>query len=302
MPYHGKRIKKMSISLQFFLEDVFGESRYSGNPLAVFRNASVLTEQEMQRIAREINFSETTFILSDVENAGGYDVRIFTPASEVRFAGHPTLGTAHVIRERIIRRPVGEVVLNLKVGKITVRFSPDGILWMKQNQPEFGECLPPDFAAPVLNLPEDDIEADFPVEVVSTGLPCTIVPLKSREALSRVRVDREKYDALVARTLAKVLLVFGPQGPAEGQRLGVRVFPLAFGIAEDPATGSGNGCLGAYLVKHRYFGSDSLDIQVGQGYEIGRPSVVHIRSREADGRYAIEIGGRVFPVAEGQWG
>jgi trans-2,3-dihydro-3-hydroxyanthranilate isomerase len=292
----------MSKALQFFMEDVFGESRYSGNPLAIFRNASVLTEQEMQQIAREINFSETTFILSDVEKGGGYDVRIFTPASEVPFAGHPALGTAHVIRERIIRSPVAEVVLNLMVGKITVQFSPDGILWMRQSQPGFGECLPPDLVASVLNVSEDDIEADFPVEVVSTGLPCTIVPLKSMDALSRVRVDREKYEALVARTLAKVLLVFCPGGYMEGQRLGVRVFPLDFGIAEDPATGSGNGCLGAYLVKHRYFGSDSLDIQVGQGYEIGRPSVVYIRSREEGGRYAVEIGGRVFPVAEGLWG
>ena len=292
----------MNKLLTFFITDVFGEAPYSGNQLATFRDASALSGREMQQIAREINFSETTFILSDEARNGGYDVRIFTPASEIDFAGHPTLGTAHVIQKHILRQPAAEVVLNLKVGKVPVRFTPEGTLWMTQGQPTFGETLPPRRLAPVLNIAEDDIDALNPIEEVSTGLPCCIIPLKSMEALKRVRIDAGRYRALIAETWASVLLAFCPEGYAEGQSLGVRVFPVALGIPEDPATGSGNGCLGAYLVKHRYFGSGDVDIRVGQGYEIGRPSVVHVRSGKRDDRYTIEVGGRVFPVAEGRWG
>jgi len=291
----------MSEIRMFYLCDVFGESRYAGNPLGVFRNASGLSDGEMQRIAREINFSETTFILADTKNGGGYDVRIFTPASEVDFAGHPTLGTAHIIRERIIKNPVEEVVLNLRVGQIRVQFNADGILWMRQIEPTFGRTYSADCIAPVLNLAADDVDGNYPIEEVSTGLPCIIVPLKSRAALSRVRVDGGKYAALVESTPAKVLFVFCPQGYGEGQRLGVRAFPVAFGISEDPATGSGNGCLGAYLTKHKYLGPADVDLRIGQGYEMGRPSVVHIRSRLQDGRYVIDVGGRVFTIAEGLW-
>jgi trans-2,3-dihydro-3-hydroxyanthranilate isomerase len=292
----------MNTTKTFFITDVFGETRYSGNQLATFIDASSLSDREMQQIAREINFSETTFILSDEEKNGGYDVRIFTPAAEIDFAGHPTLGTAYIIRERIVKRSVEEVVLNLKVGQVPVRFTSDGTLWMKQVQPLFGETLHPNRIAPVLNIADNDIDTKWPVEEVSTGLPCIIVPVKSMDALRSVRIDREKYDALIAETWANVLLVFCPEGYAQGQTLGVRVFPVAFGIAEDPATGSGNGCLAAYLVRHRYFGSGAVDIRVGQGYEIGRPSVVHIRSRKKDDQYTIEVGGRVIPVAEGRWG
>jgi trans-2,3-dihydro-3-hydroxyanthranilate isomerase len=292
----------MSQRLKFFIVDVFGESRYSGNPLAVFLNASSLADDEMQRIAREINFSETTFILSDKEKSGGYDVRIFTPAAEIDFAGHPTLGTASIIREHILGRAVEEIVLDLKVGQVPVHFTSDGTLWMRQVPAVFGEVIHSQRVAPVLSIPEDNIDANLPVEEVSTGLPCIIVAVKSMAGLKRIRIDRDRYETLIAETWAKVLLVFCPQGYGEGQSLGVRVFPVALGIAEDPATGSGNGCLAASLVKHRYFGTDAVDIRIGQGYEIGRPSVVHIRSQRKKDQYTIEVGGRVMPVAEGLWG
>src|SRR4030042_2345154 len=128
-------------AVPFSIVDVFAEEKYAGNQLAVVRNAQGLSSEQMQKIAREMNFSETTFVLSDAPRDDGYDVRIFTPAAEVPFAGHPTLGTAWVIRQEIVHSPVEQVKLNLQVGQIPVTFGqaaePD-VLWMKQNPPTFG--------------------------------------------------------------------------------------------------------------------------------------------------------------------
>ncbi len=152
----------------FSIVDVFAEDKYAGNELAVIRQAESLSGTDMQKIAREMNFSETTFILKEEATRGGFDVRIFTPQSEVPFAGHPTLGTAFIIQQEILRRPVGEVVLNLKVGPIPVTFSYRGeapdVLWMKQVPPRFGETITPERAAQVLGLEPTDIDARFPVQ------------------------------------------------------------------------------------------------------------------------------------------
>ena len=236
-------------NMKFFILDVFGEARYSGNQLAVVLAPPGLTGLEMQDIAREINFSETTFILSDAPCDGGCDVRIFTPAAEVDFAGHPTLGTASVIRSLGAGRPVDEVRLNLKVGRIPVRFETDagegGLAWMRQADPTFGRSLDPAAAAAVLGLKAADLDDRWPVEQVSTGLPHVIIPLRSFEALGRIALDRPAYESFVSGAWAKVVLAFASGGYREGQSLGARVFPVAFGIPEDPATGSGIGCLGA---------------------------------------------------------
>ena len=291
---------------KFFITDVFGERRYSGNQLATFLNCRALSDREMQQIAREINFSETTFVLSDEQNDGGYDVRIFTPEAEIDFAGHPTLGTAYIIQQHIIQQPVEKVVLNLKVGQVPVEFSAeqatDEMLWMQQVAPTFGEVLDVGIIAQVLSLNEDDIDSRWPIEQVSTGLPHIIVPLKSLDALKRTNVMAEFYWKLVNQSWAKIILVFCPEGYTEQHDLGVRVFPIWYGITEDPATGSGNGCLAAFLVKHRYFQSDSIDIVVGQGYEIGRPSFLSLRARQGDGHIGVIVGGRVLPIAEGRCG
>jgi trans-2,3-dihydro-3-hydroxyanthranilate isomerase len=291
---------------KFFITDVFGERRYSGNQLATFLNCMTLSDREMQQIAREINFSETTFVLSDEQQDGGYDVRIFTPEAEIDFAGHPTLGTAYIIQQHIILKPVEKVVLNLKVGQVPVEFSAkqasSDMLWMQQMAPTFGEVLDVGAIAPVLGLNTDDIDSRWPIEQVSTGLPHIIVPLKDLDALKRTNVKTEFYWKLVNRSWAKIILVFCPEGYTKQHDLSVRVFPILYGITEDPATGSGNGCLAAFLVKHRYFQSDAIDIVVGQGYEIGRPSLLSLRARDKDGNIKVVVGGRVLPIAEGQWG
>jgi len=255
----------------------------------------------MQQIARETNFSETTFILGDKPRDNGYDVRIFTPGEEVPFAGHPTLGTAHIIRSEILGGKAAALTLNLKIGQIAVTFGHDGNGWMRQIEPWFGKPHPAETIAAILSLPVDDIDSRFPVQEVSTGLPFFIVPLKTIAALKTAKIDRDKYFAYIKDSSAKGILVFCPQAHVVGNDISVRVFVDYFGVPEDPATGSGNGCLAGYLVKHRYFGKESIDIRSEQGYEIGRPSLLLLRAEEDSGHILISVGGRSITVARGEF-
>jgi len=192
----------------FYIVDVFAEKKYAGNQLAVFRNAGGISHSEMQTIAREMNFSETTFILSDEQKNGGFDVRIFTPQEEVPFAGHPTIGTAFIIHEQIIHRKIDEIILNLQVGQIPVTFSQDGYYWMRQIQPTFGKQHDPITLADILGLKLSAIDARFPIQEVSTGLPFFIVPLNNLAALERASINKTRYLNLIKDTEAKVFLFF----------------------------------------------------------------------------------------------
>ncbi|NPV69548.1 MAG: PhzF family phenazine biosynthesis protein [Firmicutes bacterium] len=288
---------------RFYMVDVFAEEKYAGNQLAVVRDCSGLSDAGMQRIAREINFSETTFILSEKEREGGFDVRIFTPEDEVPFAGHPTLGTAYVIRNEILNSTVERVSLNLKVGQIPVTFGEggdSGVLWMRQRHPVFGPVHDPRPIAEVLGLDPADFDDRFPVQEVSTGLPFFMTPLKTIDAVRRIVVRRDRLMNLTEKTEAKDILVFCPETVEEGNNLHVRVFVEYHGIPEDPATGSANGCLAGYLVKHGYFGSSEIDVRVEQGYEIGRPSLLLLRAKESETGVDVRVGGKVVMVARGE--
>jgi trans-2,3-dihydro-3-hydroxyanthranilate isomerase len=257
----------------------------------------------MQRIAKEMNYSETTFILTDNEKEGGFDVRIFTPEEELPFAGHPTLGTAFVIQQKIHRRPVDKVVLNLRVGQIPVTFGykqdiPD-ILWMKQKTPVFGPEVDKGQMARSLNLDVTAIDEKFPIQEVSTGIPFLIVPLKSLAYLKKVKVDFSKFMESVKNIEAKAPLVFCPEARENQNDLSVRVFVDYYGIPEDPATGSANGCLAGYLTKHRFFGQNKIDARVEQGHEIGRPSLLYLKAEEKEGGIDVFVGGKVVMVAKG---
>lgn len=288
-------------ALTFYIVDVFAEKKYAGNQLAVFRGAGELSSEEMQSIAGEINFSETTFVLSDEQNNGGFDVRIFTPKEEVPFAGHPTLGTAYIIHSKILQGKSDHVILNLKVGQIPVTWSQDGHSWMKQIQPTFGQRHQPATLANILGLDVFEIEERFPIEEVSTGLPFFIVPLKNIAALKKAKVDKERYFDLIKNTAAKGILVFCPETHEPDNDISVRVFVDYYGVPEDPATGSGNGCLAGYLVKHRYFGKDYIDIRSEQGYEINRPSLLLLKAERNGTDINISVGGRSILVAEGEF-
>lgn len=291
-------------TLTFHIVDVFAEEKYAGNQLAVFRNAQGLSDDEMQKLARETHFSETTFILSDAPRDGGYDVRIFTPAAEVPFAGHPTLGTAYIIRHEIIKDPTEQINLNLKIGQIPVTFDRPGeseVLWMKQKAPDFGSTIDASIMADMLELDVSQIDRRFPIQEVSTGLWFAIVPLANLDAVRQARVVREKYFAFIEQKEGPGILVFCPETYSRRNDLNVRVFVPYHGIEEDPATGSGNGCLASYLVRNRYFDTDEIDIRVEQGYEIDRPSLIHHRAQEKAGEIDVNIGGKVVMVATGQF-
>ena len=287
----------------FYIVDVFAEEKYAGNPLAVVRNTAGLSDSEMQNITKEMNYSETTFILSDDQRNGGYDVRIFTPAEEVPFAGHPTLGTAYIIQKEILKEPAEKIILNLKVGQIPVTFNYNDkekdVLRMKQIEPTFGQIIEPEPISQMLGINISDIDEKFPIHEVSTGMFFIIVPLKTLAALKRTKVDRDKYFKLIENRQAKAILVFCPETYSKENDLNVRVFVDYFGIPEDPATGSGNGCLAGYLVKHRYFDKDQIDIRVEQGYEIARPSLIFLRAKDKEGQIDVSVGGKVVMIAKG---
>jgi trans-2,3-dihydro-3-hydroxyanthranilate isomerase len=256
----------------------------------------------MQRIANEMHFSETAFILSDEKRNGGYDVRIFTPAREMPFAGHPTLGTAYVIRHSLFSENVDKVVLNLKVGQIPVTFEKEEneeLLWMKQIPPVFGKTYDAADISQMLNLSLEDIDNKYPVQEVSTGVPFVIVPLKTLNAAKRVRIDKDKHLELTRETQAETL-VFSPETYKKENTLNARVFVDLHGIPEDPAAGSANGCLAGYLSRYRYFGEDSVSARVEQGYEIGRPSLLRIKAENREGEIQVHVGGKVVMVANGE--
>jgi trans-2,3-dihydro-3-hydroxyanthranilate isomerase len=351
--------------VRFILVDVFAESPYAGNQLAVVLGGERLTTDAMQAFARELNFSETSFILSggpgsessarpSVEQAGfdravkiqssetgesephprdfdsrdkpvlppraasavivpgdpplpaarAFDVRIFTPAEEVPFAGHPVLGTVHVLRTEVVPGLEPPVTLNLQAGRIPVRFGRAGepdVYWMEQLEPVFGGVVPAGEAAAVLGLTPDDLDLRFPVQEVSTGLPHVLVPLKNLDALRRAQSVRDRYFDFVRNREAKAVLVFCLEPHEPGNDVSTRMFAEAYGITEDPATGSGNGCLAAYLVRHRVFGKSRLSVRSEQGYEIGRPSLLRLEAEVQDGRIRVFVGGRVVTVARGEF-
>ena len=293
---------------RYFHVDVFAESKYAGNSLAVVVPSVPIPAARMQAIAREFNFPETTFITSEQPKRGGYPVRIFTPAREVPFAGHPALGTAWVIRRHLARRakPPQEINLNLKVGRIPVRFpdGDDGVSWMTQKPPEFGPVHSRAAAAALLGLQPEDLDPRFPAQTLSTGMPVLLIPLRNLGAVKRAREDSQAAQDYFGNrpdgTTARLpLFAFSPETYAPANRINCRMFAAALGVPEDPATGSANGCLAGYLSRHRFFGSDAVDITVEQGYEMGRKAKLHIRAQPGVKGISVEVGGRVIAVAEG---
>ncbi len=286
----------------FHLVDVFATQLYAGNQLAVVEHDGELAGETMQAIAAEFDFSETTFVeaVEKSRDSARARVRIFTPDGEIPFAGHPTLGTAHVIREMLVEGRPDRVVLDLDVGDVpvTVRRQNGGeTLWMHQQAPEFGETLDRSTLAEVCSLETDAIAGDLPVQIVSTGLPTIVVPLADRDALSRAEIDSGAYDRVTGDREAKNVLAYCTEPRDPGNDLAVRVFAPFYGVPEDPATGSSNGCLAGYLVRHR---GGPVAARVEQGQELGRPSLVHLEAGEGTDGIDIDVGGRVVDVGQGE--
>ncbi|MGB7338731.1 MAG: PhzF family phenazine biosynthesis protein, partial [Phototrophicaceae bacterium] len=290
--------------MKFYILDVFAEEKLAGNQLAVIRgNPSTAM---MHRWAQEMNYSETTFITSDTPTNGGYDTRIFTPEVEFEFAGHPTLGTAFIVREEIIQEEVDTVILNEKVGQIPVTFGADGVLWMQQKAPTFGTVYDVNAIADILNLLPDEIDAQFPIQEVSTGTAFIMVPIKTLASVQRAEVNLEAFKHLLNRTdrqlNADALFVFCPEALHDVNQIHARAFVHLHGVPEDPATGSANGCFAGWMAKYQYFGSNTVDVRVEQGYSIKRPSLLLLKAQEDQktGVIDVHVGGRVQLIARGE--
>jgi len=287
--------------MDFYIVDVFAEEKYQGNQLAVLIPARAISTEEMQQIAREINFNESTFILSGKQDNGGYDVRIFTPDVEVPFAGHPTLGTAFIIQKFLENNESKQITLNLKVGQIPVIIEGEQLI-MKQNPPELGTIIPDQkIFAEMLQISTEDMDSRFPIQIVSTGLPAVIVPLQSLEAVNRCMIHHDRYQNFIDTVIKANILIFSPETKRKENDLSVRVFLDDPGFSEDPATGSANGNLAGYLIVHNFFDSKNIAYRVEQGFQMGRPSILTIQAEQHQNSIKILVGGKVFLIAKGEW-
>jgi trans-2,3-dihydro-3-hydroxyanthranilate isomerase len=297
------------LNLDYFVVDVFSATPLQGNPLAVVMNTCGLTTERMQAIAREFNLSETTFVerrAAEVERAEGVRVRIFTARVELPFAGHPTLGTACVLKENAPETVKGDTVtLALKVGLVPVRFaqrdagSTGQFAEMTQRDPEFGAELDRKEVARLTGLAVDDLDPALPPQVVSTGTAFAIVVLRSAAALARLDVKQSEAIAWLSERGARWFYVLGPD-PDQNQGLAQWRARMQFNGGEDPATGSAAGCAISYLVARSAVPSGTR-VRLCQGAEIDRPSELLLSARrESAGVRDVRVAGSTVLVARGQ--
>ena len=287
--------------LPFTQFDVFTSLPFEGNPLAVFPDATGLTDDQMQAIAREMNLSETTFIFSRdaaIEKDRGVRVRIYTVQEELPFAGHPTLGTAFALRGD---SGAAEIRLELNVGTIPVRFEDP------PNQHAFGEMTQPDPVfgtvhdrkkiAEVTGIPVGDIASDVPVQTVSTGVPFTVLPLRDLAAARRLAIDQARATEYLASSGGKFFFCVTRETVDPTARLHAR---MLFYNGEDPATGSAAGCAAAWMVKHGVAKPDER-VMIEQGVEMKRPSRIFVRASQRNDRVVnVRVGGNVVEVLRGE--
>jgi len=281
--------------------DVFSSMPLEGNSLAVFSDARGLSDAEMQAIAKEMNLSETTFIFprdANTERERGVRVRIFTVQEELPFAGHPTLGTAFSIRNG---RSASEVVLELNVGKVPVRFEQTSLQTvfgeMTQVDPVFGMVHEREAVARATGLNPDDFDPVLPIQTVSTGLPFTVTPLKSLAMIRKLRIDLHRAGEYLDRTGGRFLYFVTRETVDPTAGLHAR---MLFYNGEDPATGSAAGCTAAWMVAHGAAAPDQ-HVLIEQGIEIQRPSRIFVRASKHDNRIVnVRVGGNAVEVIRGE--
>lgn len=296
----------MAREYRFVQVDVFTDRLFGGNPLAVVFEADGLADAEMQAIAREMNLSETTFLLPPTKPECAARVRIFTPGREVPFAGHPTIGTSWVLAtEGLLPKGATRFSLEENIGPVEVELEGDpmrpSFLWMRHNAAVFGPVLANRAAfAEAIGLAEADLLPRAPIRTGSTGSMFLYVPLRDRIAVDRAALDVPRLRAAVGDGPNAGVFVFAPDGAG---RVYSRMFaPHTSGVPEDPATGSASGPLGAYLVEHGLVPhAAELALVSEQGTKMGRQSRVHIKIAMREGRIAeLRVGGGVVPVLDGR--
>ena len=295
-------------SYEFVQVDVFTRTPLTGNSLAVFVDGRGLSDDEMQALAREMNLSETTFVLPRdpiTEAREGTKVRIFTVQEELPFAGHPTLGTAlhlHALHKS------DQITLNLKAGKIPVRFTAnsanaardraDGQVFgeMRQRDPEFAAELSREDVARVIGIPVDEISSEWPIQSVSTGLTFTIVPIRNQQALANLSFNYAAAAEFLEKSGGKFFYFLCPERREDRLEATARMF---FYGGEDPATGSAAGCAATWMARHGIANSDE-QVVIRQGAQIRRPSEMHVRAtRDGERITNVRVGGYAVEILRG---
>jgi trans-2,3-dihydro-3-hydroxyanthranilate isomerase len=293
------------MELEYFVVDVFTDTALKGNPLAVVMNTAGLSTEQMHAIAREFNLSETTFIerrAAGVERAEGVRVRIFTTQEELNFAGHPTLGTASVLKLKAAEAVDGDTVrLAENVGAVPVRFSGAGLYGeMTQPDPEFGAELDNEQVARLIGLEVDDLYPALQPQVVSTGTAFAIVALRTAESLARLSVSQQQGTAWLRERGARWFYVLGPEQNKSANGEPDWRARMQFNGGEDPATGSAAGCAISYLVARGAVKSGTT-IHLRQGVEMGRPSELFLSARIESAKVTdVRVAGSTVLVAEGK--
>jgi trans-2,3-dihydro-3-hydroxyanthranilate isomerase len=299
------------MSYHFITADVFTDRVFGGNPLAVFPDARGIPDEQLQSIAREFNLSETVFIYPPEDPAHTRRLRIFTPAAEIPFAGHPTIGAAFVLAllgEIPLEGAETRIVLEEGVGPVTV------LVRCEDGKPTFAQLTaakPPEFGPPppgrsiladILALEPAEILGGMLVpQAVSCGLPFLIVPLRDRNAVRRARVRMDHWESSLKSYWAPEILVFSRDPELDGSDIRARVFVPGLNVPEDPATGSAATALGAYLAARDTTPDTTLRYVVEQGFEMGRPSILEIEVEKVGGEVkAVRVGGRAVMVSEGE--
>ena len=287
------------LETSFYQVDVFSNKLFGGNPLAVFLNGEDFAEYQLQQVAKEMNLSETTFISPPSHPDADFDVRIFTPGKEIPFAGHPTLGTAFVLKHAgLISSTKNHLLLNFKSGLVSVYLQVDGIILMKTPKGKILKTFSNNKeVAESLGLKVNNIGPDLPIQTVTTGFPALLVPITTLESIKEMVVDLVLLKPLLEQEKVDMVYPFTRQTFDQKNSIHARGFAPFIGIPEDPGTGSVASALGFYLHEKN---PKEKDFIIEQGYEIKRPSNIFVEIVVAEGRTnEIRVGGRVRLVLKG---
>jgi trans-2,3-dihydro-3-hydroxyanthranilate isomerase len=294
----------------FYTADVFTDTRFGGNQLGVLPDARGLTTEQMLAITREFNYSESTFVFPPENPKHTRRVRIFTPGGEVPFAGHPTVGTAHVLAavgEIPLTGDETRIVLEEGVGPVPVTIRS------RNGTPEFAQlsvAMLPKVSVPAVSRetlaamlslePSDLLDGDYAPQGVSCGLPFLMVPLRDRKAVARSRLRLDQWEAALKGDAHEMIMVFAADGERPGSDMRARMYGPSVNVIEDPATGSACACLAGYLAA-RTPRDGTLRWVVEQGFEMGRPSILHIEADKQQGAItAVRVGGQTVLVSKGE--
>jgi len=287
------------LETSFYQVDVFSNKLFGGNPLAVFLNGEDFAEYQLQQVAKEMNLSETTFISPPSHPDADFDVRIFTPGKEIPFAGHPTLGTAFVLKHAgLIPSTKNHLLLNFKSGLVSVYLQDDGIILMKTPKGKILKTFSNNKeVAESLGLKVNNIDPDLPIQTVTTGFPALLVPITTLESIKEMVVNLVLLKPLLEQEKVDMVYPFTRQTFDQKNSIHARGFAPFIGIPEDPGTGSVASALGFYLHEKN---PKEKDFIIEQGYEIKRPSNIFVEIVVAEGRTnEIRVGGRVRLVLKG---